>query len=1218
MRIVTCLFVAAAAVAVPARTVMGQPGHNWLSSLQNVQMISSGKSLYLPMDDRTSEALKRPARLSVSGVRLEEALIALHRESELPLLFSPELIPDVLVRCDCSDVTVEAALDNLLANTDLEYLVSSTQVIVAPRSTPAPHTVHLASTISPTRSLTTLSPVVRREKRQQGVVAGLIVDQSTGAPIANAQVSIRGTSIATLTNAAGRFTLQGVPVGTHTVVVHYIGYQTLESAVTVTEGGTVTLNLSLVSEAIALDELVVVGYGTQQKREVTGSVASIRADEIATVPVASFENALQGRLAGVNVAEASGEPGAAPQLFIRGVGSISAGGEPLYVVDGVPYSTNVELQGRIGQQNAAFGESRVNPLASINPNDIESIEVLKDAAASAIYGSRGSNGVVLITTKKGNFNTPAEITVRTYTGIQTAFNKPQMMNAREQIEYITHSRNNAYLISRDPLNPASPYYNPLYDPNTNAGRAEYGASGTEMIPEAFVNWDGTDTDWIGAVLNPAVMHDVSVSVRGGGSDLAYFVSGNYLRQNGVIKGSSYERYALKFNLGANVTGRLRTDLDVNLTVGDHDRKQAHAPYFGTPPGIIYSAMVASPAVKIRGEDGEYLQAGETSINGLGNGMTTSNHPLAARDYIDDKLQTGRIVGAVSGTYSFSNSFRYKMLMGYDFDLNRRHFFQGTKLQYRGNLEPQPYAQSSTGDSYSWLWENTLSYDGSIGSNHRFSTVVGYTAQRQFSETSFVIARNFPDDQVKTINGGQIAGGGQTQSEWTIASMLGRVNYTLMDRYMATLTVRSDRSSRFGWDNQTGVFPSISAGWEVTREPFMRNVYLVSQLKPRISYGITGNFNIPNYGAIGLIDSNNYVLGEGVVPGVAPVTLGNKRLTWETTGQLNMGLDWGVFNDRFYGSLDYYISNTKDLLLNVNVPSSSGFATALMNMGKVQNKGVEAQVSSRNLVGAFQWTTDFNISTNSNVVKQLGPEGAPILSEGAAGVRHITRVGGEVGAYYGYVHDGIYKTQADLDNAPVDLEGNVTLGDIRFKDINGDGVIDANDRTEIGSYNPDFLWGLTNRFSWGQMELSVFFQGVSGRQILNLTRRHMTGEGNFNLYRNLVGKYWKSPEEPGDGWNPKPDRNSHGGGERPSTYQIEDGSYVSLKTISLGYNLPRGLPGGFGSRARVFASVNNVFMWTKYWGWNPEASIRTDSLTPGQDYGAYPLMRAFQFGVDVTL
>ncbi|HSM06511.1 MAG TPA: TonB-dependent receptor [Longimicrobiales bacterium] len=1052
---------------------------------------------------------------------------------------------------------------------------------------------------------------------QVGQVTGVVRDAATAAPLDGAQVYIEGTGIGSLTNDAGRFLLNNVPVGNRVLTVEILGYATRRQDITVSEGTPLSLEITLTQTAVDLEELVVVGYGTQIRREVTGSVASVRGSEIAEAAVTpNVQTALQGRLAGVNVAESSGEPGAAPQILVRGRGSISAGTEPLYVIDGVPYSMNTDLEGTIDQSNPSHGVTRANPLSNLNPNDIETIEVLKDAAAAAIYGSRGSNGVILITTKRGQTGMPPVTSFRAYAGVQTAFNRPEMMNAEEHIEFVRLSRNNAYLFARDPLNPSSPSYNPDYDPNTNAGRAENGADGNHLIPEAMVNWDGTDTDWVDLVLDPATLQNYDASVRGGSENFNYFVSGAYTNQAGVIEGSRFERLALRANLTLDPTDRLEISTDINTAFGDHDRKAANAPYFGRPPGIIYSAMVSSPVAKVYDEDGNYLQSGPNSINQLGNGMTTTNHALAARDYIDDELQTGRVFGSVGGNYRILDNLRYNLLVGFNYDTNNRNFYQSTQLQYRGSTTPQPYAQTFSGQQYSWLVENTANYTKGFGA-HEFDVLVGYTAEKNHEETKFVIARNFPDDQVTTIGGGEVTGGGQNQEEWSLVSMLGRVHYTLLDRYMATLTFRSDRSSRFGWENQTGYFPSISLGWQVTQEPFMQDQTLFSQLKPRVSYGVTGNFNIPNYGSIGLVGSSPYVLNDQLVPGATQNTLGNEDLTWETTRQFNFGVDFGLLNDRLYGSFDYYVSRTEDLLLNVNVPSSTGFATVLTNIGEVENKGFEAQITSRNLVGSFQWSTDFSLGSNKNKVLELGPEGDPILASGAAGIRHITQVGGEIGAYWGYVTDGVYMSQEEIDNGPVDMEGNPTVGDLRFKDLNGDGVIDAEDRTEIGSYNPDLTWGVQNRFSFGGLELGVFFNGVVGREILNLTRRHMEPEGNFNHYRYFVGRYYKSPEEPGDGIHPKPDRQSHGGGTRPSDRLVEDGSYVALKSITLGYQLPESVGNRlWGSNVRLFASVNNVFMWTDYIGWNPEVSVQSDGLTPGQDYGAYPLMRAYQLGVEI--
>jgi TonB-linked SusC/RagA family outer membrane protein len=1054
-------------------------------------------------------------------------------------------------------------------------------------------------------------PPAAEEDEIPFLVSGQVVDADTGEPLMGVTVFVVGTQIGTNTNMDGRYEID-VPNENSVLAFSYVGYVRQEISV----GNRTEINIEMESDVALLDDVVVVGYGVQRRTEVTGAVTSIRAETIQSAPVSSFENALQGRLAGVNVAESTGEPGAAPQIIIRGVGSISAGNEPLYVIDGVPVSQNFNLQPNVGSQRSSFAAPKVNPLATINPNDIESIEVLKDASAAAIYGSRGSNGVILITTKRGRADSPPQINVRSFVGVQSAFNVPELMNAEELIDYTKDARNNTYLRQQDPTNPASPFYNPLYDPDTNAGREASGATGNHLIPEAYVNWDGTDTDWLDLVLDTSTLQNYDMSVSGGGSNFTYFVGGGFMDQTGIIDGSGFNRYSINANFTSDLSEKVQVGLGLNAAFTEHDRKAANAPYFGTPPGIIYSAMTQSPVVDPFNPDGTYRQL-EGSHNDLGGATTTTNHPLAVRDFIDERINNNRVFGNIFGTYNIMENLAFKSLLGYDIDNFQRSFYQGTQLYYRGG-DPRPFAESTSALGFNWLWENTLTYQTTFGEDHRLDAVVGFTAQKQRDERNRVIAQNFPDDQVKTVNGGQITGGDQFIEEWSLVSYLARANYVFKNRYLVTATIRSDRSSRFGVDNQTGVFPSASIGWQMTQESFMQDQTLFNELKPRISYGVTGNFLIPNYGSIGLISSNNYVFGDQLVSGVSPVTLGNKELTWETTRQLNTGLDFAVLEDRIYGSFDYYISNTQDLLLEVNIPAVTGFTRALTNIGEVENKGFEFQVTSRNTTGNFNWSTDFNFATNTNEVKQLGSEGDPILVSGAAGVRHITRVGDPIGSYYGYVVEGIFQTQQEIDNAPEDLEGDPTPGDFRFKDVNGDGVIDADDRTVIGSYHPDFTWGITNRFNWRNIDFSFFFQGVEGREVLNLTARHLkNGEANFGSYA-VLNDRWRSPENPGNGEHPKAERASGGNNNRPSSYQVEDGSYIKLRNITLGYNVPRSLIGNFARSVRVYGSVTNVAIWTNYIGFNPEVNLsQGNGLTPGEDYGAYPLSRAFQFGIDIS-
>lgn len=1136
--------------------------------------------------------LRNTISLDLSNVSVSEALFQIAQQADLEIAFDASSFDgDEAISIQNNNIRVADALETALSGTGFESVITNRREILLKEK-----------------------PVeAAPEEMDLNVgVSGTVVDADTGEPLMGVTVFVVGTQTGTNTDANGRFSLD-VPDEGAVLAFSFVGYVRQE----VTVGDETEFNIEMVSDVALLDDVVVVGYGVQRRTEVTGSVSSIRAETIQNTPASSFENALQGRLAGVNVAESSGEPGASPQILIRGTGSISAGNEPLYVIDGVPISQNLGQQDFVQSQTAsASPEPRANPLATLNPNDIESIEVLKDASAAAIYGSRGSNGVIIITTKTGRRDSPPQVNVRSYVGVQSAFNTPDLMNAEELIAYTKDSRNNTYLRQQDPTNPASPFYNPQYNPDTNAGREDAGATGNHLIPEAYVNWDGTDTDWLNLVLDTATLQNYDMSISGGSSNVSYFLGGGFMDQTGIIDGSSFNRYSLRTNILGDLSEKIQVGLQLNGAFTDHNRKAAHASYFANPPGIIYSALTQSPVVDPFNEDGTYRQT-VGSHNQLGGATTTTNHPLAARDFIDDEIRNNRFFGNFFGTYDILENLQFKSLVGFDADNYQRSFYQGTQLEYRGGA-PRPYAQSSAAQSFNWLWENTLNYIADLGEDHSLNAVVGYTAQMQRDERNRVVAQNFVDDQVKTIGGGQVTSGDQVIEEWSLVSALARLNYVFKNRYMVTGTIRSDRSSRFGFQNQTGVFPSVSLGWQVTNEPFMADVDLFSELKPRASYGVTGNFLIPNYGSIGLISSSNYVFSDQVTSGVAPTTLSNDELTWETTRQFNVGVDYALLQDRIYGSFDYYVSNTEDLLLNVNIPSITGFTSALTNIGEVENKGFEVQLTSRNVVGNFNWATDFNFATNSNVVKKLGPEGDPILVPGSAGVRHITRVGDAIGSYYGHVVEGIFQTQEEINNAPTDMMGTPTPGDFRFKDVNGDGVIDNDDRTVLGSYHPDYTWGITNRFNYRNFDFSFFIQGVEGREILNLTSRHLrNGEANFNAYA-ILNDRWISPEQPGNGIDPKAERVSGGNNNRPSSYQMEDGSYIKLKNITMGYNMPQELVGKFARSVRVYGSVTNVAIWTDYLGFNPEVSLAAgSSITPGEDGGAYPLSRAFQIGIDIS-
>lgn len=1039
-------------------------------------------------------------------------------------------------------------------------------------------------------------------------ISGKVTSASNQAPLQGASVNVKGTTVGTSTDADGNYHLPKVSKNA-VLVFSVVGFINEEVRVDSRN----VINVILKEGVAQLNEVVIIGYGKQQRTEVTGAIASITAEQLQDFPVSSFESAIQGKVSGVVISMPSGEPGASPQIRVRGTGSVSAGSDPLYVIDGLPISKNTRLQSNLGQRTTAFAAPLVNPFSTINPNDIKSIEILKDASSAGIYGSRGSNGVVLITTNKGTKG-KTRVGLNTYQGVTSVTHKPAMMRAKETIELSKDAMNFHYLQSYDPLNPLSPFYNSAYDPNTNAGR-ENADDDFVLIPEKYVNWDGTDTDWLDVIFSPGSVSNYNLSVSGGKENFTYYLSGGYYKEKGIIKGSDFDRYTLKSSFVNDITRDLQIGVNINLAYTNNNRLPVNAPYTANPPGIVYSAMVNSPVVTPFNQDGTVNQL--NGQNHLGGGTTTADNPLAIMEAVKERANNYRTFGNIYGQYSFLNHLTFKTYIGIDLDNFQQSFYKGNSLLYRGAAEGDPFGQASSGQGINWLWENTLNYSNVMG-DHSIDGLVGYTAQKQSDVLKVVVAQKFPDDQITTISGGIVTAGNEVKEEWSLVSALARVNYAYKEKYLLTATIRSDRSSRFGYGNQTGYFPSGSIGWRIKEEPFLDKLDFLNELKVRASYGVTGNFEIPNYGSIALLSPRNYVFNNQIVNGVTQSNLGNKNLSWETTKSLNFGLDFAFLNDRIYGAFDYYISHTSNLLLYVTIPSSSGFANALTNIGKVENRGFEASFTSRNLVGKFKWSTDFNFSTNKNTVLELGDAGDPILSEGGAGLRHITRIGDPIGSYYGYVAEGIYKNQEEITNAPKDMLAPAPRpGDIRFRDVNGDGKITSADRTVLGSYFPDFTYGLNNKFKYKNFDLGIFVQGVQGREILNLTRRQMlSGVGNFNSYAILKDR-WISPENPGNGIFPRADRNTglHGNNMRESSYQVEDGSYIRLRSLSLGYEFKWEK---VSNKIRVYVSGTNLWMSTKYIGFNPEVNNQQNSsLTPGEDYGAYPLSKTVMLGLNIS-
>lgn len=1026
-------------------------------------------------------------------------------------------------------------------------------------------------------------------KQEESSVKGKVTD-SKGISMPGVSVKLEGTATRTgVTDAGGNYSFANLQAGNYTLTFTFIGFDPAVRTIRLAEGQESTISLALEETAGNLDEVVVVGYGTQRRSGITGAVSSVSSEKIKDLQVTGLDQALAGQAAGVQVSQTNGAPGGGVTVRVRGTGSISAGNEPLYVIDGYPL-------------DAGFSQNQ-NPLNSINPNDIASIDVLKDASATAIYGSRGANGVVIITTKRGKEG-PARINFDIYNGWQQVANKVEMLNGKELAELVIEARNNSWV---DRGGNAS-------DPNS-LRPANLQIPGVFQDPSAV----GSGTDWQNAIFNVAPMRNVNITASGGNRNTRYSITAGYLNQEGILINSGFKRYSSRVNVDADLSKKLK--LGINLSPAYTKSAVANAEGHTHADGIINSALTMSPHYAIYNPDGSY-----TTQTGNDLGLNNNENPVALAREIDDDRSQIRVLGNINLELEIIPGLKLKTLFGSDLYTSRRSYFRGSKVGIDSRPAPSPQrAESNTSQSINWLSENTLTFNKTIAANHNITALLGYTAQKDYYEDNYARAVGFPNDIVRTLNAGQVDQGSSSVSEWSLLSYLARVNYDYKGKYLATVTYRRDGSSRFGPGNKWGAFPSASVGWRISEENFMRGVgsHLISELKIRASYGLTGNNVIGNYGHIGLIGSSNYVFGPGlgeVVGGLRPVSITNVNLSWEKNQQLDIGLDAGLFKNRLTLIVDYYNKITSDLLLNVPVPQSTGFSTALRNIGRVRNRGWEFTLNSRNFVNAFKWSTDFNISFNKNKVLALGPSGDPIISgAGGVGGTHITEVGKPVANFYGIIIDGIFQSQEEIDqNASVGGNTPTQPGDPKFRDINGDNQINSGDRTIMGNPLPDFTYGITNTFSFRGFDLSALIQGVQGNDILNTSRRYLlTMTGVRNQYA-LAKERWRSPQEPGNGQVPRAARFSTG---RPGGYYsdwVEDGSYLRMRNITLGYNFPqKWVKNIFLQNARAYLSVQNAFTLTKYTGYNPEASIGgASALATGSDYGGYPYSRVYTIGFNI--
>ncbi len=1020
-------------------------------------------------------------------------------------------------------------------------------------------------------------------------VKGVVKDE-TGEPVIGATVMEKGSANnGVITDLDGNYTIEIASDGL--LAVSYIGCKDQEIKV----NGREVINVNLADDNKVLDEVVVVGYGVQKKRDVSTAVSSVKAEALANNPASDFRQTLAGKMPGVQVTVPSGNPEGSVSIRVRGVSTVNAGSDPLYVVDGVPMERG---------------------FANLNTNDIESVEVLKDASAAAIYGSRGSNGVVLVTTKKGTSD-KLSISYDGYVGIQNVSKKLDMMNAYEYAEFVKDARDNAYL-SKVPGGSAS-------DPNSVRPKGNM-----QIAADFFPYLQGvkglTDTDWQDAIFRTAMTTGHNVSLSGKSNSINYFVSGNYMKKEGTIIGSDFEKYGGRLNLSGQ---HKRLKFGVNFAPSYSVSNTVDASGAG---GIVQSALMMPPIFPVYNADGSYNYQGNGYLR-IGTDYEHNEvlNPVAMARLQSNVTDRMSITGKVYAELELMKGLSYKLSLGGDYYGAHNDKYRQSSLPLKGkdyyDSPSNPVGYSSSSFFFNWLVENQLTYTTTINKKHNITAILVQSAQKETKKTDNVTATDYPNDYIQTVNGGTVTKGGSDKTQWSIASYLARVQYNYEGRYMLSAAIRTDGSSRFGKNNRWGYFPSASVAWRISDEQFFKNVKelsFINDMKIRASYGVTGNFEIGNYDHLATMSTDNYILGAngGLLQyGYKPDNIKRDDLSWEKNQMINAGIDLQMFDGYIGFSVDYYNTNTSNMLLYVPVPLLTGYSTSLQNIGKVNNRGWELALTSQHtFANGFGYSFNANYAKNTNEVKELGPGNAPIISTGSVGhAFYKTEVGKPIGNYYLLVQDGIFATAEDLKKYP--HFDNTEVGDFRFVDVDGDGKLDLDkDRTICGNYMPKFTYGFGGKLWYAGFDMDFNFQGVYGNKILNLNKRYLDNmEGNTNGTKIALDR-WRSPENPGSGSVNKANRKQTGYNSRTSTWHLESGSYLRLQNLSLGYTLPRALTQKFKvEKLRVYVSGQNLFTITDYSGYNPEVNARpSKNLTPGEDYGTYPLARTYMFGLNLTL
>lgn len=1101
---------------------------------------------------------------------IKDVLGEIEDQSQFHFLYNDEFTDlSRKVSIDVNDARVSDILDQLFNEADITYKIMDNNLIV----------------ITPANS----------EMVQPSRITGRVTDDG-GMPLPGVTVIEKGTTNGTVTDFEGRYSID-VSEGA-VLMFTFVGMEPVEVAVT----NKSEINVTLKEETMGIDEVVVVGYGTQKKADIISSVASMDAEKLNERPVNKVDQALIGQMSGVRVKQTSGLPGRGFSIQVRGTGSITANNEPLYVVDGFPME--------VSPQSSSGSFSGGNPLTNLNPNDIESIQVLKDAAAASIYGSRGSNGVVIITTKKGKSGKP-QISFNSYFGWNETAKKLDVLSSEEWIDRQIEHMNYFWVADHAAdLGATSSQTNAERRALLGLGEGEYNTK--YMWDDRWLQdgHPGLDyVDWQDLFFRKGMVQSYQLSATGGNEVVRYYVSGDYLNQEGIAIGVGYKRYSARANVEVSPNKNLRFGLNIAPSYSEEED-----PGVEGKDAITHIVVGMNPVVE-SSTGAEGTNVGENTRYAWG---TSRVSPVAEAKNVDRVSETFRNITTAFVEYQLLDGLKLKTNLNFDVHNNEASRFTPSFV-----TRNRTASGSRSGYNRSnFVNENTLNYNKSIG-DHNFDLLAGYSYSAFKLETYSITGTGFASDEVPTLNAASSTSGESEEAENKLISYFGRAQYNYKSKYLVQASIRRDGSSKFGDNTKWGIFPSVSVGWRLTEESFMDNVDFFDNLKLRASWGLAGNNGVGNYEHIASLDYANYSNNGSLVNGMVPSNFANPDLSWETSETYDVGVDFSILDNRVNSSFDYYTKRNTDLLLDIPVPTASGFSRALTNIGEVLNKGWEFEINTRNMVGEFKWQTMINFSHNSNEVKKLGPNNTPILG-GAFDITHnILEVGKPMYTLYVVQQDGLLTT-ADIesnydDNETNDvaLYGNQQAGDPKYVDQNNDGKIDADDRTYSGHPNPDYVWGITNNFAYKGFDLSVLIQGQWGGVIYSTFGRGMyrTGmgavENTLGITRDRVrweeGKVYTEADLEG-----KTRKSPSVFGRIKNTDWLYPNDYWRIRNITLGYDLGRHIRSSVISGARIYVTAENWFGGDKYdGGFNPEAVNNS-----GDDYGAFPLSKSMVFGVNL--